>query len=102
MYTINLPADQSGIVSEIIANEIGVVALMLGAGRQTQDSVIDLAVGIVLHKKIGDTVKQGEPLLTIHSNRSSIDDVKEKLFKSITITNKHVSVPPLLHDMITI
>ena len=41
--------------------------MLLGAGRATKEAEIDLAVGIVLHKKIGDSVKKGDTLLTIHS-----------------------------------
>ena len=100
-YKIDLLADQSGTVSAMSADEIGVAALMLGAGRVTQESIIDLAVGVVLHKKIGDTVKQGESLLTIHANRKSIDDVKAKLSASIQITKETVSAPILIHHMIT-
>src|SRR5699024_11651670 len=51
-FKFELPAKKAGVVTEIIANEIGKAALMLGAGRETQKSVIDLSVGIVLHKKI--------------------------------------------------
>lgn len=99
-FKIDLPAKHSGVVSEIIANEIGRAALMLGAGRETQESVIDLGVGIVLHKKIGDTVKQGESLLTIHANKPSIDHIVEKLYHNIKISNKSISYPTLIHDMI--
>ena len=42
--------------------------MLLGAGRATKDSEIDLSVGIVLHKKVGDYVEKGEPLVTIHTN----------------------------------
>src|SRR5699024_2456601 len=62
-YKIELPAKNSGTVAAIVADEIGAAAMILGAGRATKDSIIDLAVGLVLHKKIGDTVKEGEPLL---------------------------------------
>lgn len=100
-FEFNLPAKQTGVVAEIIANEIGAAALMLGAGRETKDSVIDLGVGIVLHKKIGDQVKKGEALLTIHANTSSIDDVTEKLYKSIEITHEEMFPPTLIYDLIT-
>lgn len=99
-FKFELPAKQAGVVTEIIANEIGKAALMLGAGRETQKSVIDLSVGIVLHKKIGDQVEQGETLLTIHSNKSSIDPIIDKLYHHINISNKAISHPTLIHDMI--
>ena len=100
-YKIELPAKNSGTVAEIVANELGTAAMMLGAGRATKESKIDLSVGIVLHKKIGDIVTEGESLLTIHSNRKSVEDVIEKLHQSITITNEHVEEPSLIYDTIT-
>ena len=72
-YQIDYKAKSSGVVSELIANEIGVASMMLGAGRQTKDDDIDLSVGIVLNKKVGDKVNVGESLLTIHSNRENVD-----------------------------
>lgn len=100
-HKIELPSKQSGTVAKIIADDIGTAAMMLGAGRATKDSEIDLAVGIVLHKKIGEYVKEGEPLLTIHSNREDVEDVKEKLYESIAISNTAVEAPKLVYDSIT-
>ncbi|HCD8365160.1 TPA: pyrimidine-nucleoside phosphorylase, partial [Enterococcus faecium] len=71
-YTMELPAKQSGVVSKIVANELGIAAMMLGAGRKTKEEDIDHAVGLKLHKKIGDTVTKGESLLTIYSNDEEI------------------------------
>lgn len=99
-YKIEYKAKSNGVVSELIANEIGVASMMLGAGRQTKEDEIDLSVGIVLHKKVGDTVQIGEPLLTIHSNRQNVDDVIDKLDQSITI-QEHSEAPTLIHKIIT-
>lgn len=100
-FKIELPAKEDGYVQELIADEIGTAAMMLGAGRATKESVIDLAVGIVLQKKIGDAVKKGESLLTIHSNTENIDDVKELLYNSIIVGSNEVKAPPLIHSHIT-
>lgn len=99
-YKIELPAQSSGVVTEIIANEVGVASMMLGAGRQTKEDDIDLSVGLVLHKKVGDKVSEGDALLTIHSNRKNIDDVIEKLNQSITVS-EHGQAPTLIHKIIT-
>ncbi|WP_192979591.1 pyrimidine-nucleoside phosphorylase [Staphylococcus succinus] len=99
-YKIELPAQSSGVVTEIIANEVGVASMMLGAGRQTKEDDIDLSVGLVLHKKVGDKVSEGDALLTIHSNRDNIDDVIEKLNQSITVS-EHGEAPTLIHKIIT-
>ncbi|RIP32882.1 pyrimidine-nucleoside phosphorylase [Staphylococcus gallinarum] len=99
-YQIDFPAAKSGVVTEIVANEVGVASMMLGAGRQTKEDDIDLSVGIVLNKKIGDKVETGESLLTIHSNRNQEDDVIEKLNASITISDSG-KAPTLIHKVIT-
>jgi pyrimidine-nucleoside phosphorylase len=62
-----VPAGESGQVAGIDALEIGLAAKSLGAGRDRKDAEIDLSVGIVLQKKVGDAVRQGEPLATVHA-----------------------------------
>lgn len=100
-YIIELEATEDGYISEIVADEIGTAAMMLGAGRATKESIIDLAVGIVLKKKIGNQVKKGESLLTIHSNREQIEEVKQILYKNIKISKEKVPAPILVHEEIT-
>ena len=63
-----VPAPVSGYVSRIICDEVGICSLMLGGGRETKESVIDLSVGLVLCKKVGDRVEAGEPLAMLHAN----------------------------------
>ncbi|MDC0759937.1 pyrimidine-nucleoside phosphorylase [Brevibacillus sp. AG] len=65
-------AEQDGFVSEIDAEAIGHASVVLGAGRLTKEMPIDLAVGLVLHKKRGDQVKAGEVLVTIHANEDHL------------------------------
>ncbi|HHX2776188.1 TPA: pyrimidine-nucleoside phosphorylase [Staphylococcus aureus] len=98
-YQIEYKAKKSGYVTELVSNDIGVASMMLGAGRLTKEDDIDLAVGIVLNKKICDKVEEGESLLTIHSNRQDVDDVVKKLDSSITIAD-HVVSPTLIHKII--
>ncbi|MCO4331481.1 pyrimidine-nucleoside phosphorylase [Staphylococcus hyicus] len=99
-YTFDLPAKTSGVVSEMVANEIGIASMMLGAGRQTKEDDIDLAVGLVLHKKIGDKVEEGESLLTIHANQEDVEAVKQKLYDNITISDS-AETPKLIYKIIT-
>lgn len=51
-YVVGLPAKSSGIVSKLVANELGIAAMMLGAGRKTKEDDIDHAVGLKLNKKL--------------------------------------------------
>lgn len=99
-FKIELPAREDGVVAELVADEIGTAAMLLGAGRATKESEIDLAVGLVLNKKIGDPVREGESLITIHANREDIDDVKEKLYASIRISDQ-AEPPVLVHGIVT-
>ncbi|WP_368250513.1 pyrimidine-nucleoside phosphorylase [Enterococcus sp. 2201sp1_2201st1_B8_2201SCRN_220225] len=99
-YQIELPAKESGVVTKLVANEIGIAAMLLGAGRQTKEDAINYGVGLKLHKKIGDAVEVGESLLTIYSDDEKIEEVKERLYKNIVIGASAVE-PPLIHDIIT-
>jgi pyrimidine-nucleoside phosphorylase len=60
--------NESGYIEHIDAEEIGMATMMLGGGRETKDSLIDLSVGFVIEKKIGDRIGKGEVLATIYGN----------------------------------
>lgn len=97
-YTFELNADETGYVAEITADEVGHAAMLLGAGRATKESVIDLGVGLILNKKIGDYVHQGDSLVTIHSNFKELETIKNILSSSITISKSHVAAPTLIYE----
>ncbi len=99
-YQIEVPAKASGVVSEIVADALGTAAMLLGAGRATKDSVIDLAVGLVLKKKVGDSVQIGESLVTIHTNKENIQNVMDMIYENIKISET-AEVPPLIYKVIT-
>ncbi len=63
---VSSPAD--GFVESIQCEQVGVASLVLGGGREKKEDVIDPAVGLVLHKKVGDPVRKGEPLCTLYYN----------------------------------
>ena len=63
-----VPATEDGYISQIACDEVGICSLILGGGRETKESVIDLSVGLVLTKKKGDYVKKGDPIAIIHAN----------------------------------
>lgn len=99
-YKIEVPAKQTGVVSKIVADEIGVASMLLGAGRATKEDSIDLAVGLMLRKKVGDKVEEGESLVTIYANRENVDDVMKKIYDNIEISD-HAEAPVLVHKVIT-
>lgn len=99
-YEIELPAKETGVVQKMVANEIGIAAMRLGAGRATKEDSVDHAVGLKLHKKVGMPVTSGESLLTIYANQEDIEEVKELLYKNIEIGSSGEE-PALIHDIIT-
>lgn len=98
-YKIDLPAKSTGVVSKIVADEVGVASMLLGGGRQKADDKLDYSVGIMLHKKIGDPVNSGDSLLTIYSNRENVDDIKELLYNNIEISD-HAEKPTLIYETV--
>ena len=73
-------AQKEGYVYHIACDEVGICSLILGGGRETKESEIDLSVGLVLRKKVGDYVKVGEPLAVIHANDEERAKEAEKRF----------------------
>lgn len=99
-YVKEVVAKQDGYVSRIVADAVGTAAMKLGAGRATKESVIDLAVGLMLNKKVGDTVNQGESLVTVYSNTEDISEVEKDLLENIIISAEKVEEPTLVYDLI--
>lgn len=97
-YQIEVPAVESGYVSTIDADEVGVAAMLLGAGRATKEDEIDLAVGIVLQKKIGEYVEAGEPLAILHANRQDVGESMKLLQEHIHVTAEKTEAPPLIYS----
>ncbi|MCO6543914.1 MAG: pyrimidine-nucleoside phosphorylase [Lactobacillus sp.] len=98
-YRIPLIAQKSGVISEIEADEVGIASMMLGGGRQKTDDQLDYAVGIELHKKIGDTIHEEEPILTIYSDQKNVDEVKQLLTNNIKISD-HAEKPQMIYQII--
>lgn len=86
-----------GYVSHIACDEIGMCSLLLGGGRETKESEIDLAVGLILHKKCKDFVKKGESLATIYGNDpQKIKAAKERFLKAYTFSDESVEKQRLI------
>lgn len=100
-YVVPVKSPKEGYISKIHAENIGLIAMELGAGRATKEDVIDLAVGIVLSKKRGEKVAEGDIIAYVHAN----DEKKaEKAVKDIIgnyeIKEKYNNEIPLIYDVI--
>ncbi|WP_418792407.1 pyrimidine-nucleoside phosphorylase [Phosphitispora sp. TUW77] len=92
-----LTAVEDGYISELKAEQIGIAAMTLGAGRETKDSQIDLSVGIELYKKRGDRVLRGETLAILHVNDAEKANVtKDKVQQAFVITKE----PPVARKLV--
>ena len=96
-----VPSRNAGSVSRIHAESVGLVSMKLGGGRATKADVIDPAVGVVLHKKLGDTVEEGESLATVHANDP------ERAAEAVTLlqdcyefTSGPIVRPPFIHQIL--
>ena len=97
--TVKSPQD--GFLSRIDAINIGKAAVMLGAGRERKNDPIDLAVGIVVHQKVGSRINTGDPLFTIHANNPEIiNSASEEALAGIDITIEKSPTLPLHYDFI--
>ncbi len=97
---IEIKAPRDGYIKRIVALEIGESAMKLGAGRETFDDVIDMAAGIVLSHKVGDKVKKGDVLCTVHTNKDDYEEVLEEIKNAFIIVDEFVKKPPTVHAYI--
>ena len=99
VHEIKSPVE--GYISHIACDEVGICSLILGGGRETKESVIDLSVGIVLRKKVGDFVKEGETLAVIHANRQEkLEEAQRRYLSACTITSEKPEVRPFIKGII--
>jgi pyrimidine-nucleoside phosphorylase/thymidine phosphorylase len=101
-HRVAVPSPAAGYVAAIACEDVGTACVILGGGRERKEDSVDPAVGIVIHKKIGDEVSAGEPLCTIHCHSDEqASRAKKLLLEGYTIT---ASAPtrktPLIHRVI--
>ena len=95
-------AKEEGYVEEINALKIGLSSMTLGGGRETLDDVIDMSAGIMLNKKVGDYVKEGEVLCYLHSNKNVtlINRVSKNVFDAFKICKTFVPKQKVVLEII--
>lgn len=101
-HIINVYAKEEGYVNAIQSEMIGEASMLLGGGRQKKEDVIDYSVGVVLSKKKGDKVKEGDVIAVIYANcEDEIATVKELIVKAFDIKKDIVKTSPLIKTIIS-
>lgn len=94
-------AASEGYISSIHSDEVGMVSLTLGGGRETKESKIDLSVGVVLKKKVGDYVKKGDVIATLYANsEEKLKAAKERFDKTYSYSDNEVKKPVFIKRII--
>lgn len=94
-------APKAGWVNKLVCDEVGICSLILGGGRETKESAIDLSVGIELKKKIGDYVEKGEALAYLYANDSAkLAAAKERLLLAYQIGKEKKKANPIIIDVV--
>lgn len=101
VYEVKAP--KTGYIKEMIADEIGICAMMLGAGRETKDSAIDLSAGIMLESKKGDRVEKGQTIAKFYTSKSDdvIEEVEKRFLSNISLSDGKVEKDKLIKAIIT-
>jgi pyrimidine-nucleoside phosphorylase len=100
-YVYEVKCDRDGYISKINSENIGLVAMELGAGRATKEDSIDLSVGIVLNKKRGEKVAKGDVLAYIHADdEAKIEKAANGILGNYKISDSYEDNIPLIYDVI--
>ncbi len=92
-------SDKEGFVSKINTEKIGEASMLLGAGRKNIYDDIDYSVGLEIHKKIGDSVRIGEPLVTIYYNKN-VTNIDEMIKSAYTLSDNIKEEPRLIYEIL--
>ena len=99
---VPIKAHRSGYISRIEAEEVGVSAMILGAGRETKDDELDLAAGIILNNKVGDYVNEGDILATMYLNKEEkLESATERFIGAYSIVDEKVEPKKLVYGVVT-
>lgn len=99
-YEHKIYAKESGCIKDIVALDLGVAAMKLGAGRATKEDVIDYTAGLILNKKVGDKIEKGELLISCYTNKENVNEVLKEIENAFTITSEYVAKEDIIKDYI--
>ncbi|MFC4404295.1 pyrimidine-nucleoside phosphorylase [Gracilibacillus xinjiangensis] len=99
-YHVEVTSTARGYIHQMDAETVGIAAMHLGAGRATKDDSINHGVGITLHKKIGDIVKENEVIATLHTDKQENHEITKLLRSAFTINEQPIKRNRMIYDVI--
>ena len=100
-YEKKIIADRDGYISAMAAEKIGTAAMVLGAGRETADDVIDIRAGIILSKKTADKIARGDVIATLYTEREhTLEKAEKMVLDALSFTDTAPKREPLIYDII--
>lgn len=101
-HIVEIKSEKTGFIDKIEAESVGISAMILGAGRETKEDELDLSAGIILKKKVGDFVNEGETLAVMHFNRENkFESAKERLMNAYEISEEKFEPKKLIYGVVT-
>ena len=101
-HIVEIKSEKTGYIDKIEAEAIGVSAMVLGAGRETKEDELDLSAGIILKKKVGDFVNEGDTLAVMYFNREEkFEDAKRRFMNAYIITEEKSEPKKLIYGVVT-
>lgn len=100
-YVYDVLADSDGYISSMDTEKIGLASVILGAGRENKEALIDFSAGIMLYKKTGDKIFKGEKLATLFTNNKISLEGAEKMYRSaLFVSSVNPERKPLIYKVI--
>ena len=101
-YSFEVKSEYSGYINSMDTESLGIASVMLGAGRETKDSIIDFSAGIIINKKYGEYIEAGEVLATMYANDESLfEAAAKKYLEAIEIKNTRPETKPLIYARVS-
>ena len=101
-YAFEVKSEYSGYIYSMDTESLGIASVMLGAGRETKDSIIDFSAGIIINKKYGEYIEAGEVLATMYANDESLfEAAAKKYLEAIEIKNTRPEIKPLIYARVS-
>ena len=101
-HIVEIKSDKTGYIEKIEAETVGVSAMILGAGRETKEDELDLSAGIILKKKVGDFVNEGDTLAEMHFNRENkLEEATRRFKNAYIISEEKPELKKLIYGVVT-